>query len=127
LVAAERKRNVLGIFSSGNKERTMSGDAHTGAGAHAAAGAAGEHHGRVTEEKKHYVPLKHRLTVSKALPNGGNGAPGSPSGSASIASAAESEKGGGFFDCCHEKELEEDRMAEFKTIFIGGHPLWYFR
>jgi hypothetical protein len=42
-------------------------------------------------------------------------------------SAAESEKAGGFFDCCHEKELEEDRMAEFKSIFIGGHPLWYFR
>jgi hypothetical protein len=83
-------------------------------------------HGRVTEEKHHHVPLKSRLTVAKAL-GGGNSAPGSPSAGSHAGTEATAAEEKGLYYCCCGKDEEEDRMAEFKNIFVGGHPLWYFR
>ena len=124
---ADRRQNMLGIFNSPTgKRRSVSNDAQEGGGNDALrrSGSFVQGHGRVTEEKKVYVPLKHRLTVSKVLPSSAQ------HGSAldvESAAAHESAHSSGLLDCCHPKELEEEHSCEFKSIFVGGHPLWYFR
>lgn len=118
---AERKSGVLGLFRP--RMRSHSGENADNCRRSSVGSIAP--HGRVTEEKHHHVPLKTRLTVSKAL--GNHSTPGSPAASVGAASAASKEEEQTLFYCCSNKEVEEDRMAEFKSIFVGGHPLWYFR
>jgi len=121
----ERRKNPLGIFSSSSPSRNRSSSADPSATAEA-----GQHRAsqsdfhRVTEEKRVHVPLKHRLTVSKSMPEAV-----SPERRPSIASDQEvaHREEMTIFNCCSNKEVEEDHDAEFKNIFIGGHPLWYFR
>jgi hypothetical protein len=115
------KKGGLGLFRG--RSPSISGD--TGA-----AGAEKRQsiapHGRVTEEKHHHVPLKTRLTVAKVL-GAGSSAPGSPSAGSHAGTEASAAEEKGLYYCCCGKDEEEDRMAEFKNIFVGGHPLWYFR
>jgi hypothetical protein len=114
------KKGGLGLFRG--RSPSISGDtAAPGAEKHPSFAA----HGRVTEEKHHHVPLKSRLTVAKAL--GGGSAPGSPSAGSHAGTEATAAEEKGLYYCCCGKDEEEDRMAEFKNIFVGGHPLWYFR
>jgi hypothetical protein len=120
----------------------MSIDGHNGIGLASASKSeqddapGGHRHGKVTEEKKEYVFLKHRLNVAKAKaelqrtqdPTLTSSEDRAPRSTSTEKKSATSSLASFVCGCLyHRKEVEEDREAEFKTIFIGHHPLWYFR
>uniref|UniRef100_A0A7S3H5P2 EF-hand domain-containing protein n=1 Tax=Spumella elongata TaxID=89044 RepID=A0A7S3H5P2_9STRA len=130
-VREERRNNVLGVFgrsrSMDERDKTRSGDAHAQDNRQrsSSVSSAGGNANRVTEDKVHHEPLKHKLTITPASAD----ASVSPRHSAAEERARTEgdPNAGGWLGCMHHREIEEDETAEFKSIFFRRHPLWYFR